>query len=80
MTRGKPLTQSNTIRWRGIELGKALQRRRNEIDLLHIGTAVGAGREMQVDSDFGQDGKAVVQILGDLIRDIAASQATLDPL
>jgi hypothetical protein len=35
---------------------------------------------MQADPDFGQDGKAVIQILGGSIRDIAASQSAADPL
>jgi hypothetical protein len=63
-----------------MELGEAPQRRGNEIDLFQIGTAVSAGREMQADPDFGQDGKTVVQILGGSIRDITASQSTGDPL
>ena len=60
VTRGKPLAQSKTIHWRGMELGKIPKRRGNEIDLIHIGTAMGAGREMQSDPNFGQDGNAVV--------------------
>jgi hypothetical protein len=80
MARGKLPAQAKTIHRRGIELGEAPQRRGNEIDLFHIGTAVGAGREMQTDPDFGQDGKAVVQILGGSIRDIAASQSAVDRL
>jgi hypothetical protein len=77
---GKLLAQAKTIHRRRIELGEVPKRRRNEIDLFHIRTAVSAGREMQADPDFGQDGKAVVQILGGSIRDIAASQSTMDPL
>jgi len=73
MARGKPLAQAKTIRLRGIKLGEAPKRRGNEIDLFDIATAVDAGREMQVDPDFGQDGKAVVQVLGGSISDIAAS-------
>ena len=80
MARDKLLAQAKTIHRRGIELGEASKRRRNEIDLFHIGTTVGAGREMQADSDFGQDGKAVVQILGSLICEITASQSAVDPL
>jgi hypothetical protein len=63
-----------------MEFGEAPQRRGNEIDLFQIGMAVSAGREMQADPDFGQDGKAVVQILGGSIRDITASQSAGDPL
>jgi len=73
MARIKPLAQSKTIRLRGIKLGEAPKRRGNEIDLFDIATAVDTGREMQADQDFGQDGKAVVQVLGGSIRDIAAS-------
>jgi hypothetical protein len=80
VARGKLLAQAKTIHRRGIELGEASKRRGNEIDLFHIGTAVSAGHEMQADPDFDQDGKAVVQILGGSIRDIAASQSTMDPL
>jgi hypothetical protein len=80
VARGKLLTQAKTIHRRGIELGEVPQRRRNEIDLFHIGTAVSAGREMQADPDFGQDGKAVVQILRGSIREITASQSAVDPL
>ena len=80
VARGKLLTQAKTIHRRGIELGEVPQRRTNEINLFHVGTAVGAGREMQADPDFGQDGKAVVQILGDSIREITASQSAVDPL
>jgi len=57
MVRVKPLAQSKTIRLRGIKLGEAPKRRGNEIDLFDIATAVDAGREMQADPDFGQDGK-----------------------
>jgi hypothetical protein len=78
--RSKLLAQAKTIRRRRIEVGKAPKRRGNEIDLFHIGTAVGAGREMQADPDFGQDGKAAVQILGGSIREIAASESAVDPL
>jgi hypothetical protein len=35
---------------------------------------------MQANPDFGQDGKLVVQILGGTIREITASQSTMDPL
>ena len=63
MVSGKLLAQAETINGRWIELRKAPQRRGNKIDLFHIGTAVGAGREMEADPDFGQDGKVVVQIL-----------------
>ena len=73
MTRGKLLAQAETINGRWIELGKATQRRGNKIDLFHIGTAVGAGREMQSDPDFGQDRNAVVQIPRGSARDLAAS-------
>jgi hypothetical protein len=68
------------IEWRGIELGKVPQRRGNEIDLFQIGTAVSAGRKMQADPDFAQDGKAIVQILGGSIRDITARHPTGNPL
>ena len=73
MARIKLLAQSKTIGLRGIILGEAPKRRGNEMDLFDIATAVDAGREMQVDPDFGQDGKAVVQVLGGSISDIAAS-------
>jgi hypothetical protein len=80
MARIKPLAQSKTIRLRGITLGKAPKRRGNEIDLFDIATTVDAGREMQADPDFGQDGKVVVQILRGTTRDIVASQSAADPL
>jgi hypothetical protein len=80
VARGKLLAQAKTMHRRGIEIGEAPQRRRNEIDLFHIGTAGGAGCEMQADQDFGQDGKAAVQILGGSIREIAASESAVDPL
>jgi hypothetical protein len=73
MVSGKLLAQVKTIHWRGIELGEVPQRRGNEIDLFDIATAVGTGREMQTNLDFGQDGKAIVQILRGTIRDIPAS-------
>lgn len=57
MVRIKPLAQSKKIRLRGIKLGEASKRRRNEIDLFDIDTAVDAAREMQANPDFGQDGK-----------------------
>jgi hypothetical protein len=63
-----------------MELGEAPQRRGNEIDLFQIGTAVSTGREVQANPVFGEDGKVVVQILGDSIRDITASQSAGDPL
>ena len=78
--RGKPLAQVKTIHRRGIEVGEAPKRRGNEIDLFNIGTAMGAEREMQTDSDFGQDGKAAVQMLRGSIREIAASESSVDPL
>lgn len=78
--RGKLLAQAKTIHRRGIELGEVPQRRRNEIDLFHIGTTVYAGREMQAEPDLGQDRKAVVQIFGGSIREITASQSAVDPL
>ena len=80
MPRSKLLAQAKTIRRRRIEVGKAPKRRGNEIDLFDIATAVDAGREMQADPDFGQDGKAAVQILGGSIREIAASESAVDPL
>ena len=61
------------IRLRGIKLGEAPKRRGNEIDLFDIGMAVGTGREMQANPNFGQDGKAIVQIIGGTICDIPAS-------
>ncbi|MEI8015311.1 MAG: hypothetical protein WCH20_10805 [Nitrospira sp.] len=57
MVRIKPLAQSKTIRLRGVKLGEAPKRRGNGIDLFDIATAVDPGREMQADTDFGQDGK-----------------------
>ena len=78
--RSKLLAQAKTSHRRGIEVGEAPKRRGNEIDLFHIGTAVGAGREMQADQDFCQDGKAAVQILRGSIREIAASESSVDPL
>jgi hypothetical protein len=80
VVRGKLLAQAKTIHRQGIELEEVPQRRRNEINLFHVGTAVGTGREMQVDQDFGQDGKEVIQILGGSIREIAASQSAVDLL
>jgi hypothetical protein len=74
------LPQAKTVHRRGIKPGEVPKCRGDETDLRHIGTAIGARREMQADPDFGQDGKAVVQILGDPIRDIAASQSTMNPL
>jgi hypothetical protein len=35
---------------------------------------------MEADPDFGQGGKAVVQILGGSIREIAAGESTMNPL
>lgn len=63
-----------------MERGETPQRSGNEIDLFQIGTAVSAGREVQTNPDFGEDGKVVVQILGGSIRDITASQSAGDPL
>ena len=60
MVNGKLLVQAETIQWRGIELGKIPKRRGKEIDLFHIDTAIGAGREMQSDPNFGQDRNAVI--------------------
>ena len=80
MSRSKLLAQAKMIHWRRIERGEAPQHRGNEIDLSHVSTAVNAGREMQADQDFGQDGKAVVQIFGGSIRDITASQSARNPL
>ena len=76
---GKLLTQTEAITGRRILLGQAGQRRGDETDLFYIGTAVDAGREVQADPKFGQYGNVVVQILRGSIRDIAASQATVDP-
>ena len=73
MARSKLLAQVKTIHYRGIEIGKAPKCRRNEIDLFDIGTAVGTGHKMQIYPDFGQDGKAIVQIIGGTICDIPAS-------
>ena len=67
--------QPKTIQLQRIVLGKALHCRGNEIDLFEIDTAMGTGREMQANPDFGQEGKMVVQILGRTIRDIRASQS-----
>jgi hypothetical protein len=72
--------EAKTIHWRGIDLGKAPERRGNKIDLFHVGTAMRAECEMQADLGFSQDGNAVIQILGGSIRYIAASQATVGPL
>jgi len=80
VARGKLLAQAKTMHRRGIEIGEAPQRRGNEIDLFHIGTAGGAGCEMRDDQNFGQNGKAAVQILGGSIREIAASESAVDPL
>ena len=78
--RSKLLAQAKTIHRRGIEVGEAPKRRGNEADLFHIGTALGAEREMQTDPDFGQNGKAAVQILRGSIREIAASESSVDLL
>ena len=80
MVSGKLLAQAETINGRWIELRKALYGFTHRSYLFDIGTAIGAGREMQADQDFGQDGKAVVQILGGSISEIAASQSAVDPL
>ena len=80
VTRGKLLAQTETIDGRWIELGKAAQCRGNKIDLLHIGTAVGTGREVQSDPNFGQDEIAFVQILRGSIRDLTTSQVAVDRL
>jgi hypothetical protein len=80
VARGKPLAQAKTIHCRWRERGEAPQRRGNEINLFHIDTAVGARREMQTDTDFGQDGKTAVQILRGSIRDIAATESAAGPL
>jgi hypothetical protein len=55
---GKLLPQMKTM----AKLGEAPKRRGNEIDLFYVGPAMGTGYEMQADTDFGQNGKAVVQI------------------
>jgi hypothetical protein len=54
MARGEPLAQVKTIHRQGIELGKAPNSRGNEIDLFYVGPAMGTGRKMQADPDFGQ--------------------------
>jgi hypothetical protein len=77
---GKLLAQAETISGRRIEHGEAPERRGHKIDLFHIDSAVSAGRKMQADLGFGQEGKVVIQILRSSIRDIAASQSIVDPL
>ncbi len=76
----KVTAQAKPIDRGGHRLREKTRRLADHDDLLRKGSTMGAGGEVQRDTRLGQHREPVIQVVGGSISDVAASQATGDPL
>ena len=79
MTKREVLPQAKKSNGRRKPLRQHCHSIPNQRDLFHVGAAISAGDQMQVDANLGHDREAIVEMLGGAISHIVARQSAGHP-
>ena len=78
--RGILLPETQAIDWRGIVFGESGYSFSDKGHLLHVGTAVRTGGQVESDANCREQGRLAFEIQGCLCCHLATGESTVNPL